>query len=151
MFSSQTIALKPPNQVINILYLFLCRPSNNRFWPASLAAAAALLPNAGGVISAASSNRNTETTLVWAKSQSNPPSTLPESVRSGVQNEGSPSESAGDGESSSSSMKSRSRKLSSIERKDMRHDGGVYADFALGRFSSYPYGQDGSAAQISSN
>ncbi|VUZ51688.1 unnamed protein product [Hymenolepis diminuta] len=125
------------------------RPSNNRFWPASLAAAAALLPNAGGVISAASSNRNTETTLVWAKSQSNPSGTLPESVRSGIQNEGSPSESAGDGESSSSSMKSRSRKLSSIECKDMRHDGGVYADFALGRFSSYPYGQDGSAAQIS--
>uniref|UniRef100_A0A0R3T9U7 Tensin 3 n=1 Tax=Rodentolepis nana TaxID=102285 RepID=A0A0R3T9U7_RODNA len=107
-----------------------------------------LLPNAGGVISAAGSNRNTETTLVWAKSQSNPSSTLLGSVRSGIQNEGSTSESAGDRESSPSSMKSRSRKLSSIDRKDARHDGGVYADFAISRFSSYPYGQDGSATQI---
>lgn len=113
------------------------RPSNNRFWPASLAAAAAMLPNAAGVVSAAGSNRNTETTLVWTKSQSTPSSTL----RSGGLNEASPCGSAGEGDSSPASMKSRPRKISSIDSKEHRQEG-VYGDFTIGRFASYGYNQD---------
>ncbi|KAM7537864.1 hypothetical protein Aperf_G00000077939 [Anoplocephala perfoliata] len=125
------------------------RPSNNRFWPVSLAAAAALLPSARGMISGASSNRNTEPTLVWTKSQNNPANNLSRSVRGGVPNEASPSNSGGDRDPSPSSLKSRSRRLSLIESKDVRHDG-VYADFAIGRFGSYAYSQDGNIAAASS-
>ncbi|VDM34831.1 unnamed protein product [Hydatigera taeniaeformis] len=114
------------------------RPSNNRFWPASLAAAAALLPNAAGVISGATLNRNAETTLVWTKSHSTPSNTLSGGVQSGTLHDTSPSGSGGEGDSSPSSLKSRQRKLSLIEPKDMRQDG-VYGDFGVGRFSPYAY------------
>ncbi|KAL5104541.1 Homeobox protein PKNOX2 [Taenia crassiceps] len=121
------------------------RPSNNRFWPASLAAAAALLPNAAGVISGATLNRNAETTLVWTKSHSTPSNSLSGGLRSSALHETSPSGSlggggggGGDGDSSPSSLKSRPRKLSLIEPKDIRSDG-VYGDFGIGRFSPYAY------------
>ncbi|CDS39773.1 homeobox protein homothorax [Echinococcus multilocularis] len=118
------------------------RPSNNRFWPASLAAAAALLPNAAGVISGATLNRNAETTLVWTKSHSTPSNSLSAAVRTANLHETSPGGSGGEGDSSPSSLKSRPRKLPLVEPKDMRHDG-VYADFAVGRFPPYVYHPEG--------
>lgn len=115
------------------------RPSNNRFWPASLAAAAALLPNATGVISGATLNRNAETTLVWTKSHSTPSNSLSGALRSSALHETSPNGSVGgDEDSSPSSLKARPRKLSLIEPKDMRQDG-VYGEFGVGRFSPYAY------------
>uniref|UniRef100_A0A5K3F431 Homeobox domain-containing protein n=1 Tax=Mesocestoides corti TaxID=53468 RepID=A0A5K3F431_MESCO len=112
------------------------RPSNNRFWPASLAAAAVLLPNASGLISGSSScARSAETALAWAKSRTG--STSPGAAVAGASN----------GDSSPSSTNPhhpRTRKLSESEAEEMRHAGG-YGDLGFRRFGSYGYQEGGMA------